>query len=399
VILHSGDFKIDERPVSGPPFDLARVAELGARGVRCLLSDSTNAERPGSSLPESRVSEALEAAFEQARGRVLVACFASNIHRIHQISEVARGFGRRVALLGRAMEQNVRLATELGYLRMPGWQLTSSEEARDLPRREICLLTTGTQGEPRSALARLARGEHPDLRIEKGDLVILSSRYIPGNEVAIGQVVNALCRLGAEVAYEGLQPLHVSGHAHSDEQRRLINLVRPEHFVPVHGEYRQLARHAALAAEAGIPEGRRHLIVDGQVLELSDQGARVLEEPVPTGRVYLDRDALTGGDVGALVVKDRRLLSESGLCIAVLAIDRSTGAVVRGPELFARGVAGFDGSTADLRAEVLRAVEELSPQARLDMAETQEAVRLAVRRWFRREGARKPSVLPVILEL
>jgi len=399
VIIHSGDFKIDEHPVSGPAIDLARVAELGKGGVRCLLSDSTNAERSGSSLPESQVGQALEAAFERARGRVLVACFASNIHRIHQISEVARGFGRRLVLLGRAMDQNVRMASEMGYLRLPSWQLCAADEARDLPPREVCLLTTGTQGEPRSALARLSRGEHPELRIERGDLVILSSRYIPGNEIAIGQVVNALCRQGAEVAYEGLQPLHVSGHAYSDEQRRLISLARPEHFVPVHGEYRQLARHAAVAGEAGIPEGRRHLIVDGQVLELSDQGARVLAESVPTGRVYLDRDALTGADVGALVVKDRRLLSESGLCIAVLAINRSTGAVVRGPELFARGVAGFDGSAAELRGEVLRAVEELSPQARLDMAETQEAVRLAVRRWFRREGARRPSVLPVILEL
>jgi ribonuclease J len=328
---------------------------------------------------------------------VFVACFASNIHRVQQVVNAARAFGRRVALLGRSMENNVRLATSLGYLSMPAWMPVGFPEARDLPPRELCVLTTGTQGEPRSALARLARGEHPDLAIAPGDLVILSSRFIPGNEVAVGQVVNELARRGADVAYEGLAPLHVSGHAQEEEQRRLIRLVRPAHFVPIHGEFRHLSRHAAHAAAEGVPG--RDVLVDGQVLELSDAGVTVLPDPVPVGRVYTDRDALAGADIGAMVVRDRRLLAESGLCIAVLAVERASGAVVRGPELFARGVAGFEGAEQELGREVAAALDELSPQARADVEEVQEAVRLAVRRFFRRTTGKRPTVLPVVLEL
>ncbi len=397
LVVHSGDFKIDPAPVRGPAMDLGRLDGFGREGVRLLLSDSTNAEREGTSLSESEVGPALERAFEPARGRVFVACFASNIHRIQQIITAARAFGRRLALLGRSMEANVRLAQSLGYLELPGWMPVALDEARTLPPRELCVLTTGTQGEPRSALARLARGEHPELSIEPGDLVILSSRFIPGNEVAVGQVVNALCRRGAEVAYEGLQPLHVSGHAQAAEQRRLIQLVRPGHFVPIHGEYRHLSRHAAHAAAEGVRG--RDVLVDGQVLELSDLGARVLEEIIPTGRIYTDREALLGADIGALVVRDRRLLADAGLCIVVLAVERATGAVVRGPELFARGVAGFEGAEDELRGEALRALEELSPQGRADVEEVQEALRISIRRFLRRTTGKKPTVLPVVLEL
>jgi ribonuclease J len=397
TILHSGDFKIDPRPIAGAGMDLARIEALGRAGIRLLLSDSTNAERAGSSLSESEVGAALEEAFERARGRVLVACFASNVHRIQQVANAARAFGRRLALLGRSMEANVRLARELGYLDLPAWMPVGFPEARSLPPRELCVLTTGTQGEARSALARLARGEHPDLAVAPGDLVVLSSRFIPGNEVSVGQVVNDLCRRGAEVACEGLLPLHVSGHAQEAEQRRLIALARPAHFVPIHGEFRHLARHAAHAAAEGVPG--RDVLVDGQVLELADGGVRVAAGEVSAGRVYTDRDELLGADIGALVVRDRRLLAEAGLLIAVLAVERASGAVVRGPELFAKGVAGFDGAEEALRAEALRAIEELTPTARADVAEVQEAVRTSLRRWFRREVGRRPSVLPVVLEL
>jgi ribonuclease J len=397
TILHSGDFKIDPAPIGGAQMDLARIEALGRAGVRLLLSDSTNAERPGTSMSESAVGAALLEAFERARGRIFVASFASNIHRIQQVADAARALGRRLALLGRAMETNVRLAQELGYLHLPPWMAVGLEEARDLPPRELCVLTTGTQGEPRSALARLARGEHPELAISPGDLVVLSSRFIPGNEIAVGQVVNELCRRGAEVAYEGLRPLHVSGHAQEAEQRRLLALARPAHFVPIHGEYRHLARHAAHAAAEGVP--RRDVLVNGQVLELGDGGAAVLPERVTVGRVYADRDALLGSDVGALVIRDRRLLADTGLCIAVLAIERSTGAVVRGPDLFARGVAGFEGAEEEIRGEALRAIEEMSGPARTDVLEVQETLRGAVRRWFRRAVGKRPTVLPVVLEL
>jgi ribonuclease J len=397
TILHSGDFKIDPTPVRGPGMDLETIEALGRSGVRLLLSDSTNAERAGTSLSEALVGPALEEAFEGARGRIFVACFASNVHRIQGIVNAARAFGRRIAFLGRSMETNVAVARELGYLELPAWMPASAAEARELPPREICILTTGTQGEPRSALARLARGEHPELEIAPGDLVILSSRFIPGNEVAVGQVVNELARRGARLAYEGLRPLHVSGHAHEAEQRRLIRLARPEQFVPIHGEYRHLARHAAHAAAEGVPG--RHIITDGQVLQLADGGLTVLPDPVPTGRVYTDRDLLLGTDIGAMVVRDRRLLAEAGLCIAVLAVERNTGSVVRGPELFARGVAGFEGAEDEIRGEVVRALEELTPTARTDVEEVQEAVRDAVRRFFRRTTGRRPTVLPVVLEL
>jgi ribonuclease J len=397
TIVHSGDFKIDPSPIRGPGMDLARVERLGAAGVRLLLSDSTNAERPGTSLSESQVGAALEEAFERARGRVFVACFASNVHRVQQVVNAARAFGRRLLLLGRAMESNARIAQALGYLDVPGWMAIGPEAARELPPKELCVLTTGTQGEPRSALARLARGEHPDLAISPGDLVVLSSRHIPGNEVAVGQVVNELCRQGADVAYEGLGPLHVSGHAQEAEQRRLIALARPDCFVPIHGEYRHLARHASHAAAEGVE--RREILVDGQILELTGSGEAVLADPVPVGRVYADRDALLGTDIGPLVVRDRRLLAESGLLIAVLAIDRGTGAVVRGPEFFSRGVAGVEGVEDEIRGEVLRALEDLSEQARTVVAEVQETVRVAIRRWFRKEVGKRPMVLPIVLEL
>jgi ribonuclease J len=397
TLLHTGDFKIDEHPVRGPGMDLASIEALGKEGVRLLLSDSTNSERAGVSLSESKVGPALEEAFEAARGRVFVACFASNVHRIQGIVNAARAFGRRVAFLGRAMETNVEIARTLGYLDFPAWMPASPAEARSLPPKEICVLTTGTQGEPRSALARLARGDHPELKLSPGDLVILSSRFIPGNEIAVGQVVNDLCRRGAEVIYESLRPLHVSGHAQEAEQRRIMSLARPRHFVPVHGEYRHLARHAAHAAAEGVPG--RTIITDGQVLELSDDRVSVLPEPVPTGRVYTDRELLLGADIGAMVVRDRRLLAEAGLCIAVLAVERASGAVVRGPDLFARGVAGFEGAEEELRLEVLQALDELSPTARASVDEVQETLRLAIRRYFRRTTGRRPTVLPVVLEL
>jgi ribonuclease J len=398
TIVHTGDFKLDERPVSGPPTDVARLAAIGRRGVRLLLSDSTNAERPGHTGSESDVRPALDAAFESAKGRVVAACFASNIHRVQQIVDVARAEGRRVALLGRSMEVNCAIAKEFGLLKMAPWQPVGFPEARDLPPRELCVITTGTQGEPRSALARLSRGEHPELRIGPGDLVVLSSRSIPGNEIATGQVVNDLFRLGVDVLYDGAK-LHASGHAREEELRRMIALVRPERFVPIHGEHRQLYRHAAHAAAEGLAADRVHLLQNGQVLELSDDGARVLKEPLPTGRVYADRDLLGEGEVGALVIRDRRLLAEAGLVIAVLAVEKSSGAAVRGPELFAVGVAGFEGAEAEVRGEALRAFEELTPAARGATAEAQEALRVAIRRWFRRTTGKRPTVLPIVLEL
>jgi ribonuclease J len=396
TFLHSGDFKIDERPVDGRPMDLARVEALGRRGVRLLLSDSTNAERPGWSLSESAVGEALSRLADEARGRVVVSCFASNLHRIELVARAARARGRRLLLLGRAMEENVRLALALGYLGLPPWLLLSAEEARSLPPRQLCVLATGTQGEPRGALARLARGEHPDLSLSPGDLVVLSSRFIPGNELSIAEVVNALTRLGAEVVYEDFRPVHASGHAQEAEQRRLLSLARPEHFVPIHGELRHLVRHAAHAAAEGVPDPNRHVVVDGEALEVSGDGVRRVEQ-VPAGRVYADRDA-GFVEVAEAVVRDRRLLAEAGLVVVVLALDRA-GAVIRGPEVLGRGAAGLSGREPAVAAAALAALAELPAEARRDPRAVEEALRLGVRRWFRREEGRRPAVLPVVLEV
>jgi ribonuclease J len=301
-----------------------------------------------------------------------------------------------VALLGRSMEENVRLSLALGYLAFPHWQLCSLADVRSAPPAESCVLVSGTQGEPRSALARLARGEHPELSVGPGDRVLFSSRLIPGNERALHQVMNDLARTGAELWHEREPTLHASGHAQEEEQRRLIRLARPGAFLPIHGEYRHLARHAAHAAAEGV--GARLLAVDGDLVELTDGGARVLPAAVPVGRVYADRDSL-GQGIAEVVVRDRRLLAEAGLVLCVLAVDRSTGAVVRGPDLFAVGVAGFEGAAPGLRAEALAALEAMTAPSREDPAEVEEALRGAVRRWFRREGLRRPSVLPVVLEL
>jgi ribonuclease J len=399
TILHSGDFKLDDTPVAGPRTDLARIEALGRAGVRLLLSDSTNADRPGTSLSESAVGPALRQVMAEATGRVFVTAFASNVHRLQQVVDAAAAAGRRLALLGRGMVEVFELARGLGELREPHWLPVSSEEAASLPRREVAVLTTGTQGEPRSALSRLARGELPELPIARGDTVVLSSRQIPGNEVAVGRLVDALWRRGALVRWEGEPPLHATGHAQEAEQRRLVAAARPEHFVPIHGEYRHLARHAAHAAAEGVAPERCHVLTDGDVLELTADGARVLEARAPVGRIYATRDELGVVTVPSLVVQDRRLLAEAGLCIVVLAVARSTGAVMRGPDFHGMGVAGLAGNEEEIAGEVRRALEALSPAARTEATEVQEALRGTVRRWFRRTTGRRPAVLPVVLEL
>jgi ribonuclease J len=395
TVIHSGDFKIDERPVRGPGMDLDRLEALGRAGVRLLLSDSTNAERPGWTRSESAVGPGLQDVMAEATGRVFVATFSSNAHRLQQVVEAAAASGRRLALLGRGMVENFEIARALGEVAEPGWMPVTADEARRLPPRELAILATGSQGEPRAALGRLARGEHPDLRVHAGDTVVLSSRQIPGNELSVGRLVNELSARGALVRWDGHPPLHATGHAQEAEQRRLLQLTRPERFMPIHGEYRQLARHAAHAAAEGVAPERCHLLTDGQVLELDDAGARVLPARVPSGRVAIQRDEGGTIEVPDAVVADRRRLAESGLCVAVVQVDAATGAVRAGPEFHARGVAGLDGREAELRAEVLAALGEV---AGAGLEATREALRLSVRRWFRRATGRRPVVEAVVLE-
>jgi ribonuclease J len=400
TIIHSGDFKFDPTPLDGVPSDLARFAALGQQGVLALLSDSTNVERPGVTPSERSLTSKLEAAFRQSPGRVLVATFASHLHRIQQVIDISARNGRKVALAGRGMVANVGIGRDLGYLKVPSGVLIDLGEAKQLPPEQLTVLTTGSQAEPQSALTRIAMNDYKKLQIGPGDTVILSSRMIPGNEKPIGDVINHLHRRGAEVLYENSSAdLHVSGHANQAELALMMQLTRPRYFVPIHGEYRHLIRHIALAERCGLPPEHCFLLEDGEVLELDHAGAR-RAEPVTAGRVFVDGKGI--GDVEDVVLRDRRHLSDGGLVLAMLAIDQHTGEVISGPELIARGVAVEGESQAHLeraREAVLEALAALAPESRTVPAEVKEEVRKALRRYFKKTLERRPVILPVVTEL
>ncbi|MGH7805647.1 MAG: ribonuclease J, partial [Candidatus Binatia bacterium] len=352
TVVHTGDFKIDHTPVDGRTSDLDRLAELGAAGVLLLLSDSTNVGRPGTTPSERSVAPALEHVFMRSRGKVVAATFASHVHRLQQVIEVSARHERKVALLGRSLIENVRIARGLGKLEVPADAIASLDEVQKLPAEHVTLLTTGSQGEPRSALARLAAGDLPDVTIEPGDSLVLSARVIPGNERAVTTLVNHAVRRGAEVFREEVLDVHTSGHASQEELKLVLRLVRPKYFVPVHGEYRHLARHVRLAVETGVEAERCFLLEDGESLVFDDKGAR-RDEPVPHGRVFVDGKGI--GDVEELVLRDRRHLAEGGLVLVVLGVDRASGDIVVGPDLLSRGFV-LEGSSQGLLDEARAAV-------------------------------------------
>jgi ribonuclease J len=398
TVVFTGDFKLDPTPLDGEPSDDARFAELGAAGVLVLCSDSTNVDRPGHTRSELEVGAALAERFAVASGRIIVATFASHIHRIQQVLTQAARFGRRVALLGRSMERNVAIAAELGYLRVPEELLLPLEELVALPAARQLILSTGSQGEPNSALALMAAGEHKYAQIATGDLVVISARVIPGNERTIGHVVNALYRLGAEVLYEDNAFVHVSGHASQEDLKRMLSLTRPRYFVPVHGEYRHLLGHVRLAASTGLPPERIFLIEDGRGLEVTAGSARVLTG-IPAGRVLVDGKGI--GDVGAVVLRDRQILSEDGVIAISVAVD-AKGALVAGPEIASRGVVYVRESEAlleALRATVIAALAERSSDEPWDREAIGARVRIAVRQFITQRFQRKPVVLPMVLEV
>ncbi|HEV8310185.1 MAG TPA: ribonuclease J, partial [Methylomirabilota bacterium] len=334
TLVHTGDFKLDPSPIDGERSDYHRLAELGEGGVLCLMADSTNVDRPGTTPSERDVGRHLAERFRGAPGRIILATFASHIHRIQQVLDLAAAFGRRVALLGRSMEQNVRIAAELGYLRVPEGCLLPLEELAELPPYRQVILSTGSQGEPNSAIALIAAEEHKHVEVGDGDLVILSARVIPGHERTITKVVNQLLRLGAEVLWEPVAFVHVSGHASQEELRLMLNLVRPAFFIPVHGEYRHLMAHGRLAQDVGIPSDRVFVIEDGQGVEFTKTSGRVLQR-FPVGRVLVDGKGI--GDVGAVVLRDRQLLSQDGMVVVAVTVDRGTGEIIAGPEIASRG--------------------------------------------------------------
>ena len=398
TIVHTGDFKLDPSPLDGEAPDYRRFAELGERGVTVLCSDSTNVDRPGHTRSEVEVGQALGGRFDVATGRIIVATFASHIHRIQQVLTLAARTDRRVALLGMSMQRNVTIAADLGYLQVPPAIVVPLEELASLPARQQVILSTGSQGEPHSALALMAAGEHKYVKVERGDLVIISARVIPGHERTIGRVVNALYRLGAEVLYEDNAFVHVSGHASQDDLKLMMSLTRPRYFVPVHGEYRHLLGHARLAESVGIAPERVFLMEDGMGLELSTSDARVVGG-FPAGRVLVDGKSV--GDIGAVVLRDRQLLAEDGLIAVSVAFDKS-GVVVAGPEIASRGfvyVKENELLMEELKKAVLAALAERDPDAPFDRELVGATVRSAVRHFVNQRFRRKPVVLPIVLEV
>lgn len=397
TIVHTGDFKLDPSPLDGEPPDYRRFAELGDQGVLALCSDSTNVDRPGHTPSEVEVGDALRGRFRGAAGRIILATFASHIHRIQQVLTLAAEHGRSVALLGMSMQKNVAIATELGYLRVPDGVLLPLEEVVALPPARQVILSTGSQGEPNSALALMAAGEHRAVQVERGDLVIISARVIPGHERTIGRVVNALLRLGAEVLYEDNAFVHVSGHASQEDLKRMLELTRPRYFVPVHGEYRHLLGHARLAQGMGLAPDRVFLVEDGTGVELTKTAARIVGR-YPVGRVLVDGKGV--GDVGAVVLRDRQLLAQDGLISVSLVVDRA-GAVVAGPEIASRGVVYVKENEPlleEMRSAIRAALAGREPAAG-DREALSALLRTTVRQFVNQRFHRKPVVLPVILEI
>jgi ribonuclease J len=398
TVVHTGDFKLDPRPLDGETPDYRRFAELGEQGVLVLCSDSTNVERAGHTRSETEVGEALAGRFEQAPGRVILATFASHIHRIQHVLTLAEKHGRKVALLGRSMEKNVQVAAELGYLRVGDGVVLPLEEVVALPAARQVILSTGSQGEPNSALALMAAGEHKYVQIARGDLVIISARVIPGNERTVGRVINALYRLGAEVLYDDNAFVHVSGHASQEDLKLMLNLTRPRYFIPVHGEYRHLLGHARLALGLGIPGDRVLLVEDGTGVEFTKETARVVPG-YPTGRVLVDGSGI--GDVGAVVLRDRQLLGDSGLVAVCLAVDRH-GTVVAGPDIASRGfvyVKENEPLLDEMRMAITKALAERPAGAPIDREAMAAQVRTTVRHFINQRFQRKPIVLATILEV
>lgn len=393
TIIHTGDFKIDHTPVDAKPTDLARFAHHGEEGVTLLVSDSTNALVPGHGPSEKTVGSGLDQIFVNAQGRILVTTFASHIHRVQQVIDLARKHRRKVALIGRSLVDNVETAERLGYLRFPREARASST---DLPARDLVVMTTGTQGEPSSALSRIAIGEHKQVSVEKGDIVVISARTIPGNERAVSHVIDHLYRRGAEVVHHEQADIHVSGHACQEELRLMINLTKPKFFIPMHGTLRHLIHHSRLAEQAGVPHGA--VITNGQVAEIDGTAIRVLDERVPQGKVFIDSEAEEVPDV---VVRDRQHLAEDGFVIVVLAVD-SDGRLIRDPEIITRGLVHVDASQdmlGELRKMLVGMFDESGREELRDSDLLQEKVRAMLKRYFRKSMGRRPMILPVIWEM
>ncbi|HYK06806.1 MAG TPA: ribonuclease J [Gaiellaceae bacterium] len=396
-VLHTGDWKLDHTPVDGLKTDVGRLADLGNQGIDLLLGDSTNAERPGMTGSERLVGEAFRTLIPLRRGRILVVSFASNVHRMQQAIDVAVQVGRKVAIVGRSMRKNLNIARGLGYLDVPEHMLVKPQEAMELPPGQVMILCTGSQGEPMSALTRIAYNDHPSVSIERGDTVILSAKPVPGNELRVHDSINRLAQMGAEVLHQEIAPVHVSGHACSEEMRTLLSLVRPRAVMPVHGEYRMLAAHGQLAREAGVPAEAILIGENGTVVELEQGRTPRIVDRIEAGVTFVD--GLGVGDVQDVALRDRRRLSEDGVLIIVTTLTSSNGGSTAPPELIARGMGDSDELVDELRSEALNVLQELSSDGITEIKLIQEHLHDAVGQLVYDRTRRRPMILPVVIEV
>ncbi len=399
TLIHTGDFKIDQTPLGDPMIDLNRFADYGDRGVLLMLSDSTNADYEGFSLSERTVKKRLEKILADSAGRVIITVFASNIRRMQGILESCDKLGRKVALIGRSIVDNIESASRLGILHVPDDLLIDLQEIKNYPPSRVTMITTGSQGEPYSALSLMATNAHKHVRIQPGDTVIFSSRFIPGNERAITRIINQLYRKGAEVVYEQVRNVHTSGHAYQEELKMLLNLVKPAYFMPVHGEVRLLAKHINLAKSMGMPESSLMLAEDGDIVQVTPGGISKVGR-APVGRVFIDGKGV--GDVGTLVLRDRKHLSEDGLVVILSVLDGENGEMVGEPNLISRGFIYEDfhkEMLQEARDIVKRIISETSADRRRDSDELQGEISKALKRFFNARLKRRPMILPIVLEM
>jgi ribonuclease J len=398
VIVHSGDFKIDYTPVDGKPTDLSRLAQLGLQGVLLLLSDSTYAESPGYTPSERVVGDTLDRIMAEAPGRVIVTTFASLVSRVQQVIDAAAKHQRRIFIVGRSMSDTVRTALGLGYLKAPDGVLARMDELRGLPHNKIVFVTTGSQGEPTSALVRIANRDHRQVSIVRGDTVVISATPIPGNESLVNRTVDSLFKQGAEVLYGRVAEVHVHGHASQEELKLLLNLVKPKFFVPIHGEYRHLSHHAKLAQSVGIPEENVFVLEDGDIFELSPQSGKVTGK-VASGNVYVD--GLSVGDVGGIVLRNRRMLSRDGIVVVIIAVNKQTGKLVGRPDIVSRGFVDTNeakdmlDSSRDLVAQVL----DHGGKHTAEWGFVTTKVRDKLNRFYYEQTKRRPMILPVVVKV
>ena len=399
TVLHTGDFKIDYTPIDGNVMDFGRIAELGNEGILALMSDSTNAERKGYTMSESTVGDVFEKLFQNCKKRIVVATFASNVHRVQQILSSAVKHGRKVAVCGRSMMNMIETATELGYIHVPENTFIDIDLIKNYTDDQLVIITTGSQGETMSALKRMASGEHRKVEITPNDLVIISATPIPGNEKSVSKVIDDLMQIGAEVVYSALEDVHVSGHACQEEQKLIIALARPKYFIPVHGEYRQLIAHGETAELMGIPRENIFLMKNGRVLEMNDREAK-LTGAVPSGKILVD--GLGVGDVGNIVLRDRQHLSQDGLIIIVMTMDGNSGEIVSGPDVISRGfvyVRESENLMEDVKKQIRLEVQKFEDKNITDWSTIKATLRDSLREYIFQKTKRNPMILPIIMEV